>query len=97
MIPLSIGLTLVGLLALVQAGVGLNPSGVLLAVVILGSAVTTFRSAGISSFLKIFVGIFSAEAVIFGLVVIAGHGHFWPTRFASYLPPDTMPITLAVF
>ena len=95
--PLSIGLTLIGLLALVQAGVGLNPSGVLLAVVALGSAVTTFRSAGISSFLKIFVGIFSTEAVIFGLVVIAGHGHLWPARYANYLPPDTLPITLAVF
>ncbi|MGH6777504.1 MAG: ABC transporter ATP-binding protein/permease [Bradyrhizobium sp.] len=95
--PLSVGLTLIGLLALIQAGVGQNPTDVLLAVVILGSAITTFRSAAISSFLKIFVGIFSTEAVFFGLVVIAGHDHFWPARYANYLPPDALPITLAIF
>jgi len=95
--PLSIGLTLTGLLALLQPTNELNISNALLAAAVLASAATTFRSAKISTFLKIFVGIFSTEAMISGLVVIAGHGGLWPYGYRNYLPPDTLPITLAIF
>jgi putative ATP-binding cassette transporter len=94
---LSLGLALTGLIALVQPGYELNPSRALLGVVLLISAIVTFRSTGTSSFLKILICIFSTEAVISGLVVTAGRAGLWPAQFASYLPPDALPTTLAIF
>jgi putative ATP-binding cassette transporter len=94
---LSVGLALTGFIALVQSGYEFNSSSALLGAVLLISAIVTFRSTGTSSFLKILVCIFSTEAMISGLVVAAGHGGLWPVQSASYLPPDALPITLAIF
>ena len=95
--PLSIGVALFGLLALVQPAIELNPSDALLGIVALICAATTFRSAAISSFLKIFVGIFSTETIVFGLAVLLGRGGFWPSDYAAYLPPQSLPLTVAMF
>lgn len=95
--PLSVGLALTGLIALLQSAIEQSPPDALLAAVVLISALTTFRSTGISAFLKVFVGIFSTETMISGLVVIAGQGGLWPAPYAHYLPPDTLPLTLAIF
>ena len=62
--PLSITLVLFGLLALIQPAHQLDLPGALLGIVVLLCAVTTFRSTQISSFLKIFVGIFSIETCV---------------------------------
>lgn len=94
---LSLGLALIGLIALVQSGYELNPSSSVLGAVLLMSAIVTFRSTGTSSFLKILICIFSTEAMISGLVVAAGRAGLWPAQFASYLPPAALPITLAIF
>jgi vitamin B12/bleomycin/antimicrobial peptide transport system ATP-binding/permease protein len=66
-------------------------------VVILISAFTTYRSAGISSFLKIFVGIFAIETIVFGLAVVAARAGLWPQYFAQELPPESLPLTVAIF
>lgn len=95
--PLSIGVALFGLLALVQPAIEMDLTGALLGVVVLICAATTFWSAAISSFLKIFVGIFSTETIVFGLAVVAGRAGFWPTAFAQYLPPESLPLTVAIF
>src|SRR5262249_2425991 len=57
---------------------------------------TTYRSARISSFLKILVGIFSTETILSGLPVLAGRAGLWPIDDA-YLPPDSLPLTVAIF
>jgi vitamin B12/bleomycin/antimicrobial peptide transport system ATP-binding/permease protein len=95
--PLSISLVLFGLLALVQPAHQLDLPGAMLGIVVLLCAATTFRSSGISSFLKIFVGIFSAETIVFGLAVLAGRAGLWPTIYAEYLPPESLPLTVAIF
>jgi vitamin B12/bleomycin/antimicrobial peptide transport system ATP-binding/permease protein len=95
--PLSIGLALIGILALIQPAIELNPSGAAFGVAILISAVATYRSAEISRFLKIFVGIFSTETIIFAVPVIVGRAGVWPVAYAAYLPPETLPVTLAIF
>ena len=69
--PLSVTLVLFGVLALLQPARQLDLPGALLGVVVLLCAATTFRSTAISSFLKIFVGIFSTETIVFGLAVLA--------------------------
>lgn len=60
-------------------------------------AFTTYRSTSISSFLKIFVGVFTTETVVFGAVVLAGRTGFWPAAYAQYMPPDSLPLTVAIF
>jgi vitamin B12/bleomycin/antimicrobial peptide transport system ATP-binding/permease protein len=95
--PLSISLVLFGLLALVQPAHQLDLPGALLGIVVLLCAATTFRSSDISSFLKIFVGIFSTETIVFGLAVLAGRTGLWPADYAEYLPPESLPLTVAIF
>jgi len=95
--PLSISLVLYGLLALVQPAHQLDLPGALLGIVVLLCAATTFRSSRISSFLKIFVGIFSTETIVFGLAVLAGRAGLWPTNYPEYLPPESLPLTVAIF
>jgi|SRR5947207_12934741 len=71
--PVSVILALFGLLTVVQPARQLDLPGALLGIVVLLCAVATFRSTAISSFLKIFVGIFSTETIVFGLGCIR-----WP-------------------
>jgi vitamin B12/bleomycin/antimicrobial peptide transport system ATP-binding/permease protein len=94
---LSIAVALFGILALVEPALDMNLSGALLGVVALVCAVTTWRSAAISSFLKIFVGIFSTETIVFGLAVVAIRAGFWPAGYAEYQPPESLPLTVAIF
>ena len=95
--PLSVTLVLFGVLALLQPARQLDLPGALLGVVVLLCAATTFRSTAISSFLKIFVGIFSTETIVFGLAVLAGRAGLWPADYAEYLPPESLPLTVAIF
>ena len=71
---LSICVALFGLLALVVAEEFHDLVGAGLGVTALLCAVATWRSVSISSFLKIFVGIFSIETIVFGLCVLVGRG-----------------------
>jgi vitamin B12/bleomycin/antimicrobial peptide transport system ATP-binding/permease protein len=93
---LSLGVALFGLVALIQPAMHANVADALLGVVALVCAFTTFRSAGISSFLKILVGIFSTETIVFGLAVVAGRAGAWPLP-ETLLPPDSLPLTVAIF
>jgi putative ATP-binding cassette transporter len=94
---LSLGVALFGFVALVVAGAGEDATIAVLGGAALLCAFTTFRSTTISSFLKIFVGIFSTETIVFGLAAIAGKAELWPTAYAGYLPPPSLPLTVAVF
>jgi putative ATP-binding cassette transporter len=94
---LSIAVALFGLVALalgLRAGDGWEIG---LGVSALVCAGTTYLSASISSFLKIFVGIFSVETIVFGLALFAAKAGLWPAGLAELTPPDPLPITVAVF
>jgi vitamin B12/bleomycin/antimicrobial peptide transport system ATP-binding/permease protein len=95
--PLSVSVALFGLLALVVAATAQDASAAGLGITALLCAFTTFRSTGISSFLKIFVGIFSIETIAFGLAVLAARAGLWPEAFADYQLPESLPPTVAVF
>src|SRR5579871_6089289 len=94
---LSICVGLFGFLALAMAVTGDNAMTAVLGAVAVICAFTTFGASKISSFLKIFVGIFSTEAIVFGLPVLAGRGGLWPADYAEYLPPESLPLTVAIF
>jgi vitamin B12/bleomycin/antimicrobial peptide transport system ATP-binding/permease protein len=94
---LSIAVALFGLVALVQPLLQGNPAAALLGVAALIAAFTTFRSSAISSFLKVFVGIFSTETIVFGIPVLIGRTGHWPSGYGEYLPPESLPLTVAIF
>jgi putative ATP-binding cassette transporter len=94
---LSIGVGLFGIIALAVAATGDDAITAVLGGVALACAFTTFNAAAISSFLKIFVGIFSTETIVFGLAVLAGRVKLWPADYAEYLPPESLPLTVAIF
>jgi putative ATP-binding cassette transporter len=94
---LSIGVGLSGILALVMAARSGDGAIMLLAVATLVCAVTTFSAAGISTFLRIFVAIFSTETIFFGLAMLAGQLDLWPADYADFLPPLSLPLTVAIF
>ena len=71
------------LAALAQTAIQGNLEGDLLGLTALICAATTFRSVAISSFLKIFVGIFSIETILFGLAVLAGRAGLWLAAYAD--------------
>ncbi|MFV0280024.1 MAG: ABC transporter ATP-binding protein/permease [Rhodoblastus sp.] len=60
-------------------------------------ALTTSFSQRISAFMKIFVAIFSTETIAFGLAVIALRADTWPERFKDFSPPESLPLTVAMF
>jgi putative ATP-binding cassette transporter len=94
---LSIGVGLFGVLALMTGLTVTDATTAVLGISALLCAVTTFYATGISSFLKIFVGIFSTETIVFGLAVLAGKAELWPTDLVDYLPPESLPLTVAIF
>jgi len=60
-------------------------------------AYTTWRSSEISSFLKIFVSIFSSEVIVFGMVRLIETEDSWPASLKDYTLPESMALTVAVF
>jgi putative ATP-binding cassette transporter len=95
--PLSLCVALVGVLALVQPVVHADLAAALLGIVVLLGAAAIYASSAISSFLRIFVGIFAVETIVFGLAVLAGRTGMWLAAYADYLPPDSLPLTVAIF
>ena len=60
-------------------------------------AYTTFRSATVSSFLKIFIAVFTSELVVFGIAFLIARMHWWPASLAEYQLPESLPLTVAMF
>ncbi len=94
---LSICVALFGLLALGVAEEFHDLAGAGLGVTALLCAVATWRSVSISSFLKIFVSIFSIETIVFGVCVLVAEAEMWPASYADYKLPVTLPITVGIF
>ncbi|ATQ69928.1 MULTISPECIES: ABC transporter ATP-binding protein/permease [Methylosinus] len=90
----------VAVFALLALGAGLHTGGADLFLLAAGAglcAYTTWRSAAMSSFLKIFAAIFSAETVVFGLARLLEAEGLWPAALADYALPDSFALTVAVF
>ena len=94
---LSLAVGLFAALALVF-GVRADDATVIgLGVVAAICAVTTYRSHGISSFLKIFAAIFATETVVFGAAYLLGTTDYWPEPYKAYVIPESLPLTIAMF
>ncbi len=74
-----------------------HSAALLLAVFAAVCAVTTFLSQPISTFLRILVGIFATEVIVFGGGALLGASPWWPEALAAYTVPETLGMTVAFF
>lgn len=86
-----------GLACLGLSGMAPDHSTLLLGAIGLVCAFATYRSQTISSFLKIFIAIFSSELVLFGAAVLMSDLGLWPPSLTEYTLPESLPLTVGVF
>ena len=94
---LSVVVALVGVLAL---GLGLQGGDsweIAAGVTALMCAATTYLSPAVSSYLRVFIRIFSIETVLFVPGLLAVKAGLWPTALADFAVPDQLPVTVALF
>ncbi|MGA3302323.1 MAG: ABC transporter ATP-binding protein/permease [Methylovirgula sp.] len=94
---LAFAAALFSIAAFVVAKITGNGMVLILAVTAMACAFTTFRSSSISSFLKIFIAIFTTELVVFGSVYLAERLNWWPAKYADYRLPASLALTVAMF
>ena len=90
----------VAALSVISLGVWWSTSDVsalLLGVGGLLCAGATFKSARISTFLKIFIVIFASEVVVFGGLFLLSVVGLWPESLKAYKLPDSVALTVAMF
>ena len=61
------------------------------------AGLATWRATSISSFLRIFAGLFAAEFVLFSGILLAAHFEFWPAMLAAAIPPVSLTASVAIF
>src|SRR5579863_6735311 len=87
---LSFGVAAFGLLALALGLKADDMWEVGLGVSALVCAGTTYLSGAISSYLRIFVAIFSVETIVFGIAVVINKAGLWPAGYAEYTLPNPL-------
>ena len=90
----------VALFALAAVFVGLRAPDVgvfLYAAAALLCAGATYRSAHISTFLRVFEVVFAVETIVFGVAYLADELGLWPQAYADYALPSSLPLTVALF
>jgi len=90
----------VALFALAAVLVGLRAPDVgvfLFAAAALLCAGATYRSAHMSTFLRVFEVIFAIETIVFGVAYLVDELGLWPQAYADYALPDSLPLTVALF
>ncbi len=94
---LAFGLAAFAFVALAAAVKAADAETFLLALTAAACAYTTWRARKISSFLKILVGFFSVETILFGIAVLVSVLGLWPPAYEDAAPPPTLAITVGVF
>jgi putative ATP-binding cassette transporter len=90
----------VALFALAAVLVGLRAPDVgvfLFAAAALLCAGATYRSAHISTFLRVFEVVFAVETIVFGAAYLFDELGLWPHDYADYALPSSLPLTVALF
>src|SRR5215472_5762157 len=104
--PLSIGVAIAAAVAVLAGitkrdgdvlGLAADPTLLVIAAVGMMLALTTFRSALISPFLRVFSTIFAAEYVVTGVAYVLVRTSWWPGSLSEAAPPASLPTTLAIF
>ena len=69
----------------------------LLGAVCLLCAICIWKAQTISSFLKVFLGIFAVETAVFGVAFLVARLGLWPAAWRDYVLPDSLCLSVALF
>ena len=94
---LGIVVAVFGVASIVVGAISHHPVLYLLAAFSLIAAFTTYRAAGISTFLQVLIRFFSTETVLLGLCVFGSALGFWPRSLDVVRIPSTVVMTVALF
>jgi putative ATP-binding cassette transporter len=98
LIPVLTGAVCVATLALLTAGLQTQQSELIgLAIAGAIAAVATWRATRISTFLRIFAGLFAAEFFVFASILLAARFDLWPKMLAAAVPPVSLTASVAIF
>jgi len=61
------------------------------------AALATWRATHISTFLRIFAGLFAAEFVVFTTILLLAHFEIWPEVLKATIPPISLTASVAIF
>ncbi len=96
MLPFAIAVAVVAAAALISGLTG-ERTALILGAVGLGLAFAAFRGGRVSSFLRVFLVIFSVEYVATGAAyLLAKHG-VWPQAYQGLAVPFQLPLTVGLF
>ncbi len=96
MLPFAIAAAVVAAAALISGLTG-ERTALILGAVGLGLAFAAFRGGRVSSFLRVFLVIFSVEYVVTGAAyLLAKHG-IWPEAYKALAIPFQLPLTVGLF
>ena len=95
--PLAIVAGAAAVLALVMGQVYGLPDAYGIAATGFVLAIAVARSRGMSSFLRIFVTIFTLEYAVFTLVRLFAATGLWPAALSGLVPPSSLPVTVGIF
>jgi putative ATP-binding cassette transporter len=94
---LSIAVAIYGLLALTLGARAEDGWEICAGICAVLSAISTYNSSNISTYLKVFVRLFSVETIVFGLGLFVVKAGYWPDALATVAPVDQLPVTMALF
>ena len=61
------------------------------------AGVATWRATRISTFLRIFAGLFAAEFTLFSAILLSAKFELWPAFLAAAIPPVSLTASVAIF
>ncbi len=92
--------SIVAVISVLTAGVAIASNHyilLLLAAFSIIAAFTTFRSAGVSTFLQVLIVFFSVETALLSILVYVSAFGLWPPSLESVRIPSTVVMTVALF
>ena len=97
MFPFAVAAAIVAAAALLTGLTGSSRTPLVLAVVGAGLAFAAYRGTRVSSFLRLFLVIFSVEFVVTGAAYLLAQNGIWPEAYRSLSVPFELPLTVGLF
>ncbi len=97
MFPYAVAAAIVAAASLLTGVTGGGRGPLVLGIVGLGLAFSAFRGAQVSSFLRLFLVIFSLEYIGLGTAYLLAQHGIWPEAYKSLTIPFEVPLTVGLF
>jgi vitamin B12/bleomycin/antimicrobial peptide transport system ATP-binding/permease protein len=97
MLPYAIAVAIVAAASLVSAAFGGGRGPLVLGLVGLGLAWAAFRGGAVSSFLRVFLVIFTVEYAVTGTAFLLAQNGVWPQAYRALAIPFEVALTIGLF